>query len=130
MINLNTSLYKVISSVELPPETVQKSNISGMTDIYDLIGKVIPLSDCPYGLFVVVDESYNENHPIIGFKTAIKDQYGNEGCYDLSTGMPLRFDQLGDKQYEKDAYKNITVMSLKSEVKVDTMLMTPDIKWG
>lgn len=107
----NILLNEVISHINLSKDAIEKREI----DIEEFKNIAIPLTDCPYGLFIVFDKDMNKT-PVVGFKNAIKDQYGNNGCYDLYTGMPLRFDELGDTQYSKDAYKDILVFPLTSDV--------------
>lgn len=102
-------LHEVVSHVNLSNTATKEIDIEKFKNI------AIPLTDCPCGLFIILDQDTNKT-PIIGFKSAIKDQYGNNGCYDLYTGMPLQFDELGDKQYSKDAYKDIFVYPLVSDI--------------
>lgn len=107
----NILLREVVSHINLPKDATEKRVI----DMEEFKNIAIPLTDCPFGLFIVFDQNMNKT-PVIGFKTTTKDQYGNNGCYDLYTGMPLRFAELGDKQYSKDAYKEILVFPLTSDV--------------
>lgn len=82
--------------------------------------KLVPLSDCHYGMFLIDDD----NEIIVGIKTTVRDQYGNHSCYNIN-GEPLTsyfYNKIGDKLYGKDAYKDIMVFPFKSSYTLNTFI--------